>query len=33
MPDYDFLFTQLDYWEAVRAEAEQYWVRRYLGKE
>ena len=30
-PDYPFMFAQLEYWEAVYAEAEQYWLRRYRG--
>lgn len=28
-----FLFAQLDYWEAVYLEAEEYWTRQYRGDE
>ena len=32
-PDYSFLSSQLDYWEAVYLEAEEHWARRYRGDE
>lgn len=28
VPDYPFVFAQLDYWQAVYFEAEQFWMER-----
>ena len=28
LPDYYFLFAQLEYWEAIYLEAERFWLQR-----